>query len=65
VENTGARIHDDLFAAGCGSTFAYAILDTELRKEMTEDEAITLGIKAIRHARFRAMPLVMALSMSM
>ena len=53
VDNTGARIHGDLFAVGSGSTFAYAILDTERRKEMTEDEAIALGIKAIRHATFR------------
>ena len=53
VDNTGARIHGELFAVGSGSTFAYAILDTERRKDMTEEEAITLGIKAIRHATFR------------
>jgi 20S proteasome subunit beta 5 len=53
VDNTGARINGELFAVGSGSTFAYAILDTERRKDMTEEEAIALGIKAIRHATFR------------
>jgi 20S proteasome subunit beta 5 len=53
VDNTGVRINGDLFAVGSGSTFALGILDTERRKDMTEDEAIALGIKAIRHATFR------------
>mmetsp|Transcript_28628 Transcript_28628/g.42504 ORF Transcript_28628/g.42504 Transcript_28628/m.42504 type:complete len:1156 (-) Transcript_28628:42-3509(-) len=53
VDNTGVRIKGDMFAAGSGSTFALGILDTERRYEMTQDEAITLGIKAIRHATFR------------
>jgi 20S proteasome subunit beta 5 len=42
-----------LFAVGSGSSFAYAILDTERRKDMSDDEAVALGIKAIRHATFR------------
>jgi 20S proteasome subunit beta 5 len=53
VDNTGVRIPGDMFSAGSGSTFALAILDTERRFDMTEDEAISLGIKAIRHATFR------------
>jgi 20S proteasome subunit beta 5 len=53
VDNTGVRIEGDLFAVGSGGTFALGILDTERRHGMTEDEAIALGIKAIRHATFR------------
>lgn len=53
VDNTGVRIEGDLFAVGSGSTFALGILDGERRDDMTEREAIQLGIKAIRHATFR------------
>jgi 20S proteasome subunit beta 5 len=54
VDNTGVRIEGDLFAVGSGSTFALGILDTEERRfDMTEEQAITLAIKAIRHATFR------------
>jgi 5'-3' exonuclease/20S proteasome alpha/beta subunit len=54
VDNTGMRIEGDLFAVGSGSTFALGILDTkEKRYDMSADEAVALGIKAIRHATFR------------
>ena len=55
VDNTGVRIEGDLFAVGSGGTFALGILDNARQRmsEMTEDEAIQLGIKAIRHATFR------------
>ena len=56
VDNTGLRIGGDMFAVGSGSTFALGILDTvsrERRWELSEEEAIDLGIKAIRHATFR------------
>jgi 20S proteasome subunit beta 5 len=53
VDDTGMRIEGDMFSVGSGSTFAYGILDTERRYDMTTDEAVALGIKAIRHAIFR------------
>ncbi|KAL3914996.1 MAG: hypothetical protein SGILL_005854, partial [Bacillariaceae sp.] len=54
VDNTGTRIKGDLFAVGSGGTFALSILDTQTKRhDLTEDEAIQLGIKAIRHATFR------------
>ena len=56
VDNTGVRIQGDMFAVGSGSTFALGILDTvERRFDMTEDEdeAVSLGIKTIRHATLR------------
>ena len=56
VDNTGLRLGGDLFAVGSGSTFALGILDTVSREErwdMSKEEAVELGIKAIRHATFR------------
>jgi len=53
VDNSGSRIRGDLFAVGSGGSFALGVLDTERRENMIEDEAVALGIKAIRHATFR------------
>jgi 20S proteasome subunit beta 5 len=53
LDNSGLRIEGDVFACGSGSTYALGILDTERRYDMTTDEAVALGIKAIRHATFR------------
>jgi 20S proteasome subunit beta 5 len=53
VDNKGTRIKGDLFSVGSGSTFALGLLDTEMRGHIKEEEAIALGIKAIRHATFR------------
>ena len=53
VDDSGIRLQGHMFSAGSGSTFAYAILDTEHRHDMTETEAIQLGIKAIRYATLR------------
>eukprot|EP00537_Pseudo-nitzschia_pungens_P003083 CAMPEP_0172377958 /NCGR_PEP_ID=MMETSP1060-20121228/69177_1 /TAXON_ID=37318 /ORGANISM="Pseudo-nitzschia pungens, Strain cf. cingulata" /LENGTH=1633 /DNA_ID=CAMNT_0013105669 /DNA_START=559 /DNA_END=5457 /DNA_ORIENTATION=+ len=54
VDNTGLRIQGDMFAVGSGSTFALGILDSEEnRYNLNVDEAISLGIRAIRHATFR------------
>jgi 20S proteasome subunit beta 5 len=53
VDNRGTRIKGDMFSVGSGSTFALGVLDTERTTDMTENEAIALGIKAIRHATFR------------
>jgi len=53
VDNSGSRLKGDLFSVGSGSTFALGVLDTERRRNMKEEEAVALGIKAIRHATFR------------
>lgn len=53
IDNSGIRVYDDMFAIGSGSTFALGILDTAERSILTEKEAITLGIKAIRRATLR------------
>jgi 20S proteasome subunit beta 5 len=43
-----------MFAVGSGSTFALGILDSQQdRYNLSVDDAIALGIRAIRHATFR------------
>mmetsp|Transcript_11838 Transcript_11838/g.17376 ORF Transcript_11838/g.17376 Transcript_11838/m.17376 type:complete len:257 (+) Transcript_11838:75-845(+) len=54
VDNTGVRLSSSsFFSVGSGSTFALGILDQGWREDLTSEEAIALGIKAIRHATFR------------
>jgi 5'-3' exonuclease/20S proteasome alpha/beta subunit len=53
IDSTGMRIFGDMFAVGSGSTFALSILDADRGFEMSADEAVALGIKAIRHSTFR------------
>jgi 20S proteasome subunit beta 5 len=42
-----------LFSVGSGSTYAYGILDAGYKHEMSIEEAIDLGRRAIYHATFR------------
>jgi len=57
TDDQGVRIRGDLFAVGSGSTFALGILDSETnpqaRLQLTEEDAVVLAVKAIRHATFR------------
>jgi 20S proteasome subunit beta 5 len=53
VDSSGLRLQGDCFSVGSGSVLALGILDTERRYEMSVDDAIALGIKAIRHATLR------------
>lgn len=57
TDDQGVRIRGDLFAVGSGSTFALGILDSETdpksRLQLTEEDAVALAVKAIRHATFR------------
>jgi 20S proteasome subunit beta 5 len=53
VDNDASRIHGDLFSVGSGSTYAYGVLDNYYRKDLTIDEAIELGKRAILHATHR------------
>ncbi|VDM33876.1 unnamed protein product [Hydatigera taeniaeformis] len=53
VDNDGTRLTGDYFSTGSGSPHAYAILDREHRYDMTDQEAIDLGRKAIYHATYR------------
>jgi 20S proteasome subunit beta 5 len=41
------------FSVGSGSTYAYGVLDASYRRDLTVDEAIKLGRRAIYHATHR------------
>ena len=52
-DDDGTRLKSNLFSVGSGSTYAYGILDTYYRYDMTDEEAIDLGQRAIYHATHR------------
>lgn len=57
MDNDGTRLHarDEMpyFSVGSGSTYAYGVLDAGYRYDMTDDEAVDLGQRAIYHATHR------------
>lgn len=53
VDDDGTRLKGKIFSVGSGSTYAYGILDNSYREDMTLEEAIDLGKKAIYHAAHR------------
>lgn len=53
VDDQGTRLKGKCFAVGSGSTYAYGVLDTHYKYDMTLAEAIELGTRAIYHATYR------------
>lgn len=53
VDNDGTRLKGDLFSVGSGSTYAYGVLDTEYKYDMSVEDARELGRRAIYHATHR------------
>jgi 20S proteasome subunit beta 5 len=53
VGDDGTRIPGKRFSVGSGSTFAYGVLDTSYREDLTKEEACELGRRAIWNATFR------------
>jgi 20S proteasome subunit beta 5 len=57
VDNDGTRLQatDDMpyFSVGSGSTYAYGVLDQGYKWELTDEEAVELGQRAIYHATHR------------
>jgi len=49
-DSEGTRVEGNLFSVGSGSLFAYGILDSNYKYDMTFDEACELGRRAIYHA---------------
>lgn len=45
LDNDGTRLKGDIFSVGSGSVFAYGILDTHYRWNLSLEEAVELGIK--------------------
>lgn len=52
LDNDGNRIEGDKFSIGSGSTFAYGVLDNYWRFDMSLEEAVLLGKRAISEATF-------------
>ena len=53
VDSDGDRLHHHLFSVGSGSTFAYGVLDTGYRYDLTKDEALALAQRSIFAATYR------------
>lgn len=53
VDSDGTRLTNYMFSVGSGSTYAYGILDSGYRPDLTVDEACDLGRRAIYHATHR------------
>lgn len=53
INTEGSRIKGNIFSVGSGMTYAYGVLDTFYRYDMTLDEAVELGKRAIYHATNR------------
>ncbi|KAL7668431.1 hypothetical protein ACOME3_009133 [Neoechinorhynchus agilis] len=53
VTDDGQRSTDKVFSVGSGSLYAYTVLDTEYKYDLSIDEAIDLARRAIVHATHR------------
>ena len=53
VGDDGTRITNNIFSVGSGSTYAYGVLDSDYRWDLSDTDAYELGRKAIYHATHR------------
>jgi len=53
VDSEATRLRGDRFCVGSGGTYAYGVLDTGYKYDMTKEEAVELGRRAIFHATHR------------
>merc|ERR1719197_859343 len=53
VDSDGQRATNYMFSVGSGSTYAYGVMDTGYKYDMTVEEACELGRRAIMHAAHR------------
>jgi len=53
VDDQGDRHKGQRFSVGSGSTYAYGVMDTGFRHDLTVPEAVELGRRAIYHATHR------------
>lgn len=53
VDNDGNRQPGKLFSVGSGSTYAYGVVDTFYKYDMTDEEAFELARRAVFHATHR------------
>ncbi|KAK3698597.1 hypothetical protein QZH41_014580 [Actinostola sp. cb2023] len=53
VDSDGTRLSNNMFSVGSGATYAYGVLDSGYRYDMSPEEAYDLGIRSIYHATHR------------
>lgn len=53
VDSDGTRMTNPIFSVGSGSTYAYGVMDSGYKWELSEEEAYALGQRAIYHATHR------------
>lgn len=53
IDDDGTRLKGNLFSVGSGSTYAYGVLDSGYRYDLSTEEAIDLGKRSIYHATHR------------
>ncbi len=53
LDAAGGSIRDDFVSVGSGSPFAYGVLEDHFKKDITEEEAIDLAIRALNAAMRR------------
>ncbi|XP_029023717.1 proteasome subunit beta type-8 [Betta splendens] len=53
VDDNGSRMSGRMFSTGCGNSYAYGVIDSGYREDMTVEEAYELGRRGIAHATHR------------
>ncbi|KAL6461113.1 hypothetical protein MHYP_G00310790 [Metynnis hypsauchen] len=53
VDDDGTRLSGRMFSTGCGNSYAYGVVDSGYREDMTVEEAYELGRRGIAHATHR------------
>jgi len=53
IDNDGTRLKGDKFSVGSGSSYAYGVVDQGYRQDLTLDQAVELGKRAIFQATHR------------
>ena len=53
MDSDGTRVTNDIFSVGSGSTYAYGVMDSGFKWELSDQEAYDLGQRAIYHATHR------------
>ncbi|XP_005951629.1 proteasome subunit beta type-8 [Haplochromis burtoni] len=53
VDDNGTRLSGRMFSTGCGNSYAYGVVDSGYREDMTVEEAYELGRRGIAHATHR------------
>ena len=53
VDSDGTRLTNNLFSVGSGSTYAYGVLDSGYKWDLSVEEAYDLGRRSIYHATHR------------